>query len=270
MSSTSLSVVTLPSVCHAPYESPEDIDVLISEGAEELAKLSSLTKTLFSEFDRVVVRYRAKFPNMVSEMADKEAALAQAVLELQLLSKSDETGTTEEQEKETPPEEKEPEEKEPEDSRKMRMKAIKKYYRRICNQCHPDKMQELPPHIITELSHIFLEAKKAYTNKDLQALLDLYASACAMRQTATLDDDYVRAKQARLKELQDSIERAANKLAEMRTYVIYSVYEDDAKGHKERAKQNFKAILDFNLAQLNEKLTAVKKQVAHIKEFQNA
>lgn len=267
MLETSLAVVNLPAVIEECCEPAEDIDDRIIEGTEELAKLTSLTKTLFSEFDRVVVLYRSKFPHIVSEMADKEAALSQALMELQLLTQSSESepDVHAEPEKESPKEE-----KEPEDSRKMRMKAIKKYYRRICNQCHPDKMQGLPNNVLTELSTIFLEAKKAYTNKDLQALLDLYASACAMRETATLDDDYVKAKQGRLKELQDSIERAANKLAEIRTYVIYSVYADDVKGHKERAKQNFKAILDFNMEQLNSKLSAVRRQVSHIKDIQNA
>jgi DnaJ-class molecular chaperone len=40
--------------------------------------------------------------------------------------------------------------------------TIKKKFRELAKQCHPDQLQELPPHKVAEANHLFRDLRDAY------------------------------------------------------------------------------------------------------------
>lgn len=253
-------------VLYEGESNPEDLDAEINHSAQELERLQEIEKTLLSEFDKVAVRYRSHFPQIISRLTDMEAEYLEATQELQALLDSD--GESKESEASEPePEQPEvPDEEATKKLRKLKRDTLKKYYRRICIQCHPDKTRLLPDDVVAALSQLFLEAKQAYQNDDLDTILELYASACALRETESVDDTYLKAKKERLDRIKSLVDRAVSRLNEMRTYVIYAVYECDKQGMVEHAKSHYRAILNYNLDHGQSRLEAIRKQIEDIKK----
>lgn len=263
---TEQAVITTPllPVLFEGEKDAESLDEEIALANDNLLQLREIENKLLQEFDRLHVKYRPHFPLMIAKLTDMEAEYAELKWKLRSLQRSEDPDEYLEDKQESSDVDSESKE-----SKKLKKKTIKKLFLRISMQCHPDRTKHLPKEIQDSLRQIFLDAKSAYQQNDIEAIFELYASACALRETKVMDDTYLKSKKERLDRLNDMLDRALHRLNEMKQGLFYTIYECDRRGFIGHARANFRIALDYTLEKNQEKIEELKKHIRIIEAKQD-
>tara|TARA_B100000700_G_scaffold88627_1_gene99953 strand:- start:71394 stop:72272 length:879 start_codon:yes stop_codon:yes gene_type:complete len=242
------------------------LDDRIAETSAKMESLRAKRKSIENEMERVSMLYRAQFPNVAQGIiaADEEIAEAQTELMLLLGNPEGDESAPEGEEDEQPEDVSHDEKK----ARKARKRNSKDIYGKICNLCHPDKNKGLEQDRLDELTELFIEATDAYKARNLERLIEIYATVMALR-SGKSDHEIAEEKRKRLEYLLDTVEGQQRQIDQLREHVVYHVMELHNSGNRGRAKSIYGQVFRHMLQERHSMLNGIRSEIAKIKRMRN-
>ena len=260
-----MSLVGLPAVIEEPVLDGESLDAEADSVFAELDRLRKVHSELNANLDQLATQYRIYFPNELRHIGDIEAAIQEEeIRSLSQKPESEEASETEE-DKETPEQPKE-ESKEEKQWKKDRKRSIRMLYLRICALCHPDKTRVFKTELKSELQILFIEAKDAYTAKNLEQLAAIHATAVSIR-NGTTKDERAKIKAERLDSLKRSLKGLLSELDAIKGCAMYAVYQAHHNGQKGTAQAIYASILHNHM---NSRIDALQQAKAIAEKLKKA
>jgi len=224
----------------------------LSEATRQEKELKERVDTLHQGMEKVGTSYRSYFPNMLHILFELDEAIRET--EAQLFDLNSDENESEEQpfSSELP----EPDKK----TKKQTGKAIRESYGKISKLCHPDKTSNRSESMRIRLKDLFIAARQAYKDKDIDTLLDIEATVTLLLSGRTEQQVKVD-KKKRLEHLQSRINSLYFQLEDVKTSPIYFVYDFDRKGDKLNAKSIYAQVLEFNIQQKRRALHDLKGRI---------
>lgn len=239
------------------------LDEQLSEASSTVKSLREERKRIEREMERVSSIYRSHFPQAATAIAEAEDQINDAQAEMMSLLSDTSTEDSEEgqTDQETPPE---PESHERKQWRKKRKRNSKDVYGKICNLCHPDKNKGLEKDKLDELTDLFIEATGAYKMKDLDRLVEIYATVMAIR-TGKTGDEIEQEKRQRLEHLRSAVEGQKHQLEELKQHIVYHITSLHNDGKRGEAKSIYGQVLSHMLNERRSMLNGIKAEIAKLK-----
>lgn len=223
---------------------PEEEITLAHELSEAIKAENEIKKelhTVDTGMEKVSVSYRKYFPQQMQSLAEVEMALYEISSKIADL----ESENFEEPEKPEPEENTNPEEKK---DKKTKKKQVREHYGKISKLCHPDKTAKKDKELRENLTQLFIQAREAYKQGDLELLLSIEVEVTLLlsdRSEQQIKED----RKAKLQALKRSIYTMRNDLDQKKLHPIYYVYDFDKNGQVDQAKAMYAQLMDHLLSQ---------------------